>query len=211
MYKSVIVSLTSYPPRIDNCSYVIASLLKSEIPLGVELNLSLVEFPNAEKDLPKLLQDIIKNEVVSVNWLSDNTGVFKKIIPTLKKYYGHDYILLSVDDDRLYGPLYAKYMVDKLKDCDVYCCDRGVVGNRVAYRSSIFKPIFWENLSADMISTGIDDTYIRRYLKYCNARCKFFVDETIKKEISVYNAVFGHIYPKDLQERARLYADRCFM
>lgn len=209
-YERVIVSFTSYPLRIDNCSFVVDSLLKSEIPLSIELNLSLLEFPKGVLSLPALLQDRVANGSLSVNWLPTNTGVFKKIIPVLKKHYGESYVLLSIDDDRLYGPLYAKYMVEKLKDCDVYCCDRGIVGNRVAYRSSIFTPVFWENLSNDMVATGIDDIYIRRYLKYCNANCKFFVDADIQKQIRVFHAVFGHTYPQDLQKRATLLADRCF-
>lgn len=205
-----IASFTSYPPRIHNCSYVIDSLLVSSIPLIIELNLSLLEFPNGILDLPVALQQQIHDKVVNVNWCPDNPGVFKKIIPTLKKYYGHNYVLFSMDDDRLYKKFYAQRMLDNLRGYDAYCCDRGVVGNRAVYSANIFKPIFWENLSKDMISTGIDDTYISHYLKYVSARCKFTDDPLIRKEIEVYNAVQGHTYPVALQKKAHIFADACF-
>jgi hypothetical protein len=205
----VVASFTSYPPRIGNCAAVIDSLAASRIPISIELNLSLAEFPGAEADLPGALQDRICRGIVTVNWVPDNPGVFKKIIPVLKKRQGEDYILLSVDDDRLYGPLYAEYMVSRLADYDAYCCDRGIVGNRAVYRAKIFRPAFWENLSAGMIETGIDDTYIRAYLQHCGARCHFFDDPAVRGQITVYNAVYGHVYPKELQRRAQLLADRC--
>lgn len=182
-----IASLTSYPPRIGNCSHVIDSLLESSISLLIELNLSLLEFPRGVVDLPSVLQQQVQNKVVNVNWCNDNTGVFKKIIPTLKKYYGQDYVLFSMDDDRLYKKFYAQKMLDNLADYDVYCCDRGIVGNRVVYKANIFKPMFWENISPDMISTGIDDTYISHYLKHAQAKCYFRDDPKVRKEIELYN------------------------
>ena len=43
-----------------------------------------------------------KNKNIEINWVEKNTGVFKKIIPTIKKYYGLNYYLISVDDDIIY-------------------------------------------------------------------------------------------------------------
>lgn len=204
-----IASFTSYPPRIQNCSRVIDSLLDSSVPLVIELNLSILEFPRRVLDLPIPLQHQIQANVVNVNWCPDNPGVFKKIIPTLKKYYGTDYVLLSMDDDRLYKKFYAQRMLDNLNGYDVYCCDRGVVGNRVAYRAKIFKPMFWKKLSAPMISTGIDDTYIAHYLRRVSAACNFKDDPLVRKEMEVYNAVHGHTYPVSLQKKAHALADIC--
>lgn len=205
-----IASLTSYPPRIENCSYVIDSLQESSIPLTIELNLSLLEFPRGVEDLPHALQHQVRAKVVTINWCEDNTGVFKKIIPTLKKYYGQDYVLFSMDDDRLYKKFYAQRMLDNLSGYDVYCCDRGIVGNRVVYNASIFKPMFWENLSQDMISTGIDDTYITHYLRYVVAKCSFKDDPLVRNELELYNPVYGHTYPIALQKRANILAASCF-
>ncbi len=205
-----IASFTSYPPRIENCAPVIDSLLNSSIPLTIELNLSLKEFPNGTENLPRPLQGLISDKAVNVNWCPDNTGVFKKIIPTLKKYYGGDYALLSMDDDRIYKKFYAERMLANLKGYDVYCCDRGIVGNRAIYRAKVFRPVFWEKLSADMISTGIDDTYISCYLRHIAAVCSFKDDPLVRKEMAVYNPVCGHTYPVALQNRARILADLCF-
>lgn len=205
-----IASLTSYPPRIHNCPVVIDALLESSVPLTIELTLSLLEFPHGTEDLPKRLQTQIQEGLLNVNWCKDNTGVFKKIIPTLKKYQGRDYVLLSMDDDRIYKRFYAQRMLDNLQGYDVYSCDRGIVGNRVAYRAKIFKPVFWERLSRDMIATGIDDTYISSYLRHIHARCNFKYDPEVLAELEVYNAVQGHKYSTSLQKRAHILADMCF-
>ena len=46
--------MTSWPKRIKNVSTVINSLLNQNIkPDLIELNLSIEEFPNKEKDLPE--------------------------------------------------------------------------------------------------------------------------------------------------------------
>jgi hypothetical protein len=58
-----------------------------------------------KKDLPS------KNKKIEINWVEKNTGVFKKIIPTIKKYYGLNYYLLSVDDDIIYRNDYIELML----------------------------------------------------------------------------------------------------
>lgn len=205
-----VASFTSYPPRIQNCAQVIESLKESSVPLTIELNLSLLEFPNGIRDLPGALQNQIRNGDVNVTWLPDNTGVFKKIIPTLKKYFGQDYVLFSLDDDRLYKKFYVQRMLDNLQGYDAYCCDRGIVGNRAVYYAKVFQPFFWEKLSDAMIATGIDDTYITHYLRYIGAHCYFKDDPLVRKEVEVYNAVHGHTYPVELQQKAHVLADACF-
>ena len=89
----LIVSMTSWPKRINNCKAVIDSLLNQDIkPNFVELNLSTNEFPCKGESLPEnLVEIILDNENVEVNWVKGNNGVFKKIIPTLKKFQGKEY------------------------------------------------------------------------------------------------------------------------
>ena len=104
MNKKIIVSLTSWPKRINNVVIVIESLLNQSIkPDIIQINLSNEEFKNKEYDLPEELIKLIKNNSnIEIEWVDRNDGVFKKIIPTLKKHYGEDYLLLSVDDDYIY-------------------------------------------------------------------------------------------------------------
>lgn len=75
----IIVSMTSWQKRIKNVSKVIFSLLNQSVkPDSIELNLSIEEFPNKEKDLPEDLQNIIENKLCNVNWV-------KKIQKHLRK------------------------------------------------------------------------------------------------------------------------------
>ena len=102
MSKRIIISMTSWPKRIGNVKTVLESLLKQTVKADlIELNLSLQEFPNKEIDLPEDLNDLINNnKCIEINWVEENTGVFKKLIPTIKKFLGEEeYYLLSVDDD----------------------------------------------------------------------------------------------------------------
>ena len=165
----IIVSLTSWPKRINNVATVVQSLLNQDVhPDIIQINLSRDEFPH-ESCLPSdLIQLIVHNPEVQIEWVDGNDGVFKKIIPTLKKHYGKDYLLLSVDDDVIYHNGWIKMMVENLKSSggDSYCPSKGrVIGNRMIYRSSCFKSDFWEKLTYEVVSTRIDDTYIEHYLE----------------------------------------------
>ena len=173
--KQIIISLTSWTKRIGNVKTVIDSLLHQTLqPDYIELNLSLDEFPNREKDLPEELVILInENKLVEINWVNGNDGVFKKIIPTLKKFYGEAYYLLSVDDDWIYRDDYISLMVGFIEefDADSFClANANVIGNRQIYKSTCFKKDFWEKLTQEVISTRIDDSYIEHYLRSHNKK-----------------------------------------
>ena len=175
----VIVSMTSWTKRIDNCKTVIESLLSQTIvPNYIELNLSLVEFPNKEADLPnELVKLISENKQVEINWVDGNDGVFKKIIPTLKKFQGTNYYLISVDDDWIYRSDYIELMLKYLEqyNADTFClAPARVIGNRQVYKSSCFEPDFWEKLTQEVIDTRIDDMYIEHYLSCKNKKFSCF-------------------------------------
>ena len=168
--KKIIVSLTSWPKRIFNVATVINSLLQQEIkPDLIELNLCIVEFPNKEKNLQNDLNLLLKtNKNIEINWVLKNTGVFKKIIPTIKKFYGMNYYLLSVDDDWIYNKEYIKtmlYYIQKYKS-DSFCLGKSkVIGNRMIYESNSFDYDFITKLTDEIIKTRISDAYIFHYLK----------------------------------------------
>jgi hypothetical protein len=168
--KKIIVSLTSWPKRIFNVATVINSLLNQEIkPDLIELNLSILEFPKKEKNLPKDLNLLLKNNKnIEINWTQENTGVFKKIIPTIQKFYGMDYYLLSVDDDWIYSKRYIKTMIYYIEkyNADSFCLGRSkVIGNRMIYKSIAFELDFITKLTDDVINAKISDLYILYYLK----------------------------------------------
>ena len=165
--------MTSWPKRIKNVSRVINSLLNQNIqPDLIELNLCIIEFPNKENDLPEELNILLsKNKKIEINWVEKNTGVFKKLIPTIKKYYGLNYYLLSVDDDIIYRKDYIELMVYNIQkyNSDSFCLSKNqVIGNRIIYKSLIFENDFIEKLTYEIIQTKIDDSYIFHYLKKKN-------------------------------------------
>ena len=132
----IIVSLTSWPKRIFNVPIVLKNILNGTLkPDYIELNLSSEEFPNKEDDLPKELLEI---EKLNINWEIGNSRTFKKIIPTLKKYYKKEYYLLSIDDDWIYSLDYIERMVYYLNkySTDTFClANAKVIGNRQIYKS----------------------------------------------------------------------------
>ena len=193
--KKIIVTLTSWEKRINNVQNVIKCMLNQTMkPLHIELNLSIVEFTNKEKSLPdeliKLIQD---NETISINWCNGNDRSFKKVIPTLKKYYGEEYYLLSVDDDYTYRDDYIEIMVNNLENSnsDCFCLSKNkVIGNRIIYKSSCFENDFWEKLTQDVIDTSIDDEYTLHYLTSKNKKMSNDRPVNVQEIITPYNEVY---------------------
>lgn len=111
------------------------------------------------------------------------------MIPTLQKYYGQNYFILTVDDDWIYKNEYIETMLNEIKEYDVYCPHNCVIGNRMIYKSYIFEECFWNNLTSDIIETGVDDSYILSYLKYKKVKMKLQFNQRIKEMIKPYNEV----------------------
>lgn len=188
--KRIIVSLTSWNKRICNVSKVVYSMLKqTKKPDSIEVNLSTEEFPNKENDLPEDLVAMFNGGLVQVNWVDKNTGVFKKFIPVLQKYYGEDYYLFTIDDDWYYENKYIETMLTELNDNDVYCPQKAIIGNRTVYKSKIFNEEFWLKLTDEIIETGVDDTYITYYLIKHKIKQKLIFNPLIKDMIKSFNEV----------------------
>ena len=97
--NSIIVSLTSFPDRMEDIHYGLYSLLTQNLkPHKVILWLGEDKFPNKEKDLPKEVLDLMDNGL-TVEWCRDIRS-YTKIIPTLRKY--PDYYIVTADDDIFY-------------------------------------------------------------------------------------------------------------
>ena len=96
----IIVSLTSFPERIDEVKFTIFSLLNQKLkPDKVILWLANDEFINKENSLPNSLLKLIDNGL-SIKWYDNNIKSYKKLIPSLKMY--SDSIIVTVDDDIYY-------------------------------------------------------------------------------------------------------------
>ena len=115
--EPLIVSLTSYPPRISTVHKTIETLLNQTIkPEKLILWLSDEEFPNREADLPEeLLAQTTRG--LEIRWCN-NIRSYKKLIPTLKAY--PNAVIVTADDDVYYHQqwlerLYLAYI--KNPDC----------------------------------------------------------------------------------------------
>ena len=112
--NNLIISLTSYPARINFVSQTIESLLSQTIKAEkIILWLAPEQFPNREDDLPEQLLDLIPKGL-SIEWYKDIKS-YKKLIPALLKYPGK--VIVTADDDIIYAEdwlesLYLAYLKD---------------------------------------------------------------------------------------------------
>ena len=193
--NKIIVSLTSWNKRIVNVYDVLKSILNQDTPPDlIELNLCEIEFPNKENDFPqKLLLLLKENEKIEINWVKKNTYTFKKIIPTIKKYFGKKYYLLSVDDDWIYRKDYISMMINYIEKfkSDSFCLGGGnVMGAIMIYKSTCFQRDFYEKLTDEIINLRIDDAYIGYYLSQKKKKMAFIKVENIFSIIKPFNSIF---------------------
>lgn len=192
--KKIIVSMTSWEKRIGNVATVVKSLINQKLePDVIQLNLSEEEFPGKEKCLPGDLISILNDKKLHIEWVKGNDKAFKKIIPTLKKYYGEDYYLLSVDDDWVYRSDYVGMMVDYIEQykSDSFCLSTAkIIGNRTIYKSSVFKEDFWEKLTDEVILALVDDAYIEHYLKSKGKKMANYRPSNVFDIIKPFNQIF---------------------
>jgi len=107
----IILSLTSYPPRIPRIHYVILTLLRQTLkPDMVILWLAKEQFPNGNNDLPSKLLTM-QDYGLTIRYTHDIKS-YKKLIPAISEFL--DDIIVTTDDDVLYDPemlerLYRSY------------------------------------------------------------------------------------------------------
>ena len=95
----VVVSLTSYPKRIQTVHHALETLISQTFqPDFIILWLAESQFPNRERDLPKALTNLLSDSV-QVRWTKDIRS-YKKLIPALREF--PDAIIITFDDDLLY-------------------------------------------------------------------------------------------------------------
>lgn len=92
--EKIIVSLTTWAPRIMNIPVVLDSIFAQTVqPDIVVLNLSEGE------NVPETVDEYLKQHDVEVHFVPD-TKVYKKLIPTLRRY--PDDCVIAIDDDWIY-------------------------------------------------------------------------------------------------------------
>lgn len=142
--KSVIISLTSFPDRIEKLYLCINSLLRQSLKANkVVLWLADTQFPDG-KGIPDRLLALKKNGL-EIRFCQDIRS-YKKIFFTAQEY-GND-ILVTVDDDTLYPEDWLERLIStyrKYPDC--VCCYRA---HKMVVQNGCIAPYSdWIGLSPD--------------------------------------------------------------
>jgi hypothetical protein len=105
----LIVSLTSFPKRINYVVYTINTLLQQTLkPDRIFLWLADSQFPNKEQDLPTELLNLRKLGL-EIKWCEDIKSL-KKLLPALKEFPND--IIVTADDDLYYDENWLKELYD---------------------------------------------------------------------------------------------------
>jgi len=98
----IVVSFTSYPPRINGVHKVVESLYRQTIPADeIVLYLSLDEFPGREENLPRELVDLNGQNGFRIRWVHENLKSHKKYYYAFREY--KEAVIITVDDDKIYA------------------------------------------------------------------------------------------------------------
>lgn len=114
--KKVIVSLTSYPARINCVSKVVETIYKqTELPSRVLLYLAAPQFPNKEADLPDELLNFVNENKLEIRWCDEDLRPHKKYFYAMRDFPND--LIVTVDDDLIYDSntierLHCSYMAN---------------------------------------------------------------------------------------------------
>lgn len=112
--KKVILSLTSFPKRMQYLHKGLYSLMNQEYkPNMIILWLSEDQFPNKESDLPDEIMEL-RAYGLTIRWLKGDLRSYKKLLPTLKEF--PDDIIVTADDDLYYPTDWLKKLIDAYLD-----------------------------------------------------------------------------------------------
>lgn len=125
MSERIIVSLTTWNERINNIPTVLNTILEQSVkPDHIVLNLAYEEI------IPNNIQSYLDKNHVEV-FRTPDTKVYKKLIPTLRRYPND--IVISIDDDWLY----PKGMIADFLEIHHTHPDNPISGNRLVYHEMI--------------------------------------------------------------------------
>lgn len=112
--SKLIVSFTSFPPRIKTAVQVVQNMMaQTKQPDRICLYLSKKQFPKLEKDLPKELIALQKDEKFVIAFVEDDLKGHKKYFYAMQEF--PDDIIVTIDDDIIYPltlleQLYQSYL-----------------------------------------------------------------------------------------------------
>lgn len=122
--ENVVVSLTSYPARIQFVSSTIQSILKQTVlPKKILLWLYREEFQNI--DLPRDLLDLeeANREIFEIRWVNENLKPHKKYFYAAKEF--SELAIITIDDDQVYpSNLVETLVLSYMKNPECIHCNR---------------------------------------------------------------------------------------
>lgn len=113
---NLVISLTSYPARVNDVEQTIKSLLNQTVQSKkIVLTLGEDKFPNKENDLPESLKSLLSDKF-EILWTPTDLRSYTKLVPALKEYPND--IIVTADDDIVYKEdwlekLYKSYKKNK--------------------------------------------------------------------------------------------------
>lgn len=114
--EKCVISMTSWIKRIHTVGKSIYALWKTCPGFHIVLNLTTVEFPNKEKDLPEDLRLMLAKKMFEILWIKNDYKVLMKTLFAIDKY--RNVPVVSADDDnypKFNYPeeLYQEWLKDK--------------------------------------------------------------------------------------------------
>jgi hypothetical protein len=104
----VVVSLTSFPPRIQHAWIAIETVFRQDrVPARLVLVLAEDAFP--ARSLPRSLRRQ-QARGLEILWVPHDSGSFDKLVPTRRAY--PDAVIVTVDDDARYAPWVVARLLD---------------------------------------------------------------------------------------------------
>ena len=205
----VIISMTSWKGRIKNVTRTLDSIWDNTIkPRIINLNLSEEEFPQKEAELPaELLEWQEKHihkaghKVLEIHWVGPNTKSFKKLIPTVRRYFSYDVVIITIDDDVLYEKDFIEKFVKAAEEhpdavisnnmCrGCWFNQQCVNGAATLYRPKFFNTFLWDGLTQVVVDTNEDDWWYSFNLWLFGSRQVIY----IPTKLAFFNEVDEHQY-----------------
>lgn len=107
VHSEVVVSLTTFPPRIWQCSVAIESIFMQTVhPATILLALSSEEFPG--RTIPWPLRNLVKRGL-EIAWVDENNKSYDKLLSAKRLY--PDKAIVTIDDDKMLNPRFLEEML----------------------------------------------------------------------------------------------------
>lgn len=121
---NIIISLTSFPQRIDKLWLVIECVIRqSLLPNKIILWLSKEQFPNLLQDIPDNLMEYVNNNILSIEFVEDDLRSHKKYYYAFQKY--QDDLIITLDDDIFYPSNIIEDLISLHRNFpEAICCHR---------------------------------------------------------------------------------------